>query len=46
MHVAEERKRFSDNGVNKTIAIVAGKLLLIIMRDSGVWIASSNLSRY
>ncbi len=30
----------------KTIAIVAGKLLLIIMRDSGVWIASSNLSRY
>lgn len=30
----------------KIIAIVAGKLLLIIVRGGGDWIASSNLSRY
>ncbi len=30
----------------KTIAIVAGKLLLIIVRGDGDWIASGNHSRY
>ncbi|ASV87113.1 hypothetical protein CES85_0695 [Ochrobactrum quorumnocens] len=46
MHAAEKRKRLSDSGMRQTIAIVAGKLLLIIVRGSGDWIASSNLSRY
>jgi hypothetical protein len=32
--------------MNKTIAIVTGKLLLIIVRETGDWIASGNLSRY